>query len=189
MTSTVLNTLIEKNSKVLKIVWLALFLAMILYTIFSLTFKFNNQTTPSNFLIYILHAAGILFAFISIALYKRTFSENQLRKKLKNSVNIDDLSRDLRTNEIDIQKKEVLEQLPFLEQKIYGISNSFMVPYVICWAMNESIVLIGFVSSYLFKDILKVVPFAFVGIILHIQMYPKLKTILEKVRSMPESKL
>lgn len=189
MTSPVLYNLIEKNSKVLKIVWAALFIAMILYAAFSFTFKFNAENTPSEIVAYILYATGLVFAFISIALYKRTFSEKQLRKKLENKINVDDLSRDPRTNKVDVEKKKILLQLPILEQRIYDISNSFMVPYVICWAMNESIVLLGFVASYLFKDTQKVIPFAIIGILLHIQMYPQLKTVLEKVRSMPKANI
>lgn len=189
MTQSNFNHLIEKNAKVLKIVWAALFLAMVLYALISLAFSFEDKTSSNIFFLYIFYVVAIAFAFISITIYKRTFSEKQLRKKLQNSASLDDLARDLRTNKIDQQKREILQKLPFLEQKIYGLSNSFMVPYVICWAMNESIVLLGFVSSYLFKDSLKAIPFAVVGILLHIQMYPRLKDILDKVRSMPEANL
>lgn len=186
MTHSTLTVLVQKNSKVLKIVWIALLIAIVLYTGLSLSFSYAGGSDLSNAVKYVLYAFAGVLALGSVLIYKKVLSEKSIKKKLLNNTSIDELAKDIGTNKIDEDKKSALETLSVRELKLYGLSGSFFVPFVVCWALNESIVLIGFVISYLYKDAYEIVPFALAGLLLHVQMYPGLEQIVDRAQAMPE---
>lgn len=186
MANPALTTLVEKNSKILKIVWVALLFAIVLYSGLSLTFSYSGNSDPGEALKYIFYTIAVLLALTSILIYKKVFSEKSFKEKLKREMSAEELAKDIGTNKVDPDKKKALETLSTMELKLYGLSGSFFIPYVICWALNESIVLIGFVMAYVFNDGYEIVPFTLAGLLLHVQMYPKLEQIVNKARTMPE---
>lgn len=186
MANPSLTTLIAKNSKILKIVWGVLLFAIVLYSGLSLTFSYSRISDPGAALKYIFYTIAVLLALTSILIYIKVFSEKSYKEKLKREMSAEDLAKDIGTNRVDENKKRALETLSTNELKLYGLSGSFFVPYVICWALNESIVLIGFVMAYVFNDGYEIVPFALAALLLHVQMYPKLEQIVDKARTMPE---
>ncbi|MGH7884100.1 MAG: hypothetical protein ACRENO_00235 [Thermodesulfobacteriota bacterium] len=157
-----------------------------MYSGLSFVFGSGERIISDASIKYIFYAAAAVLAVASFALFNYKFSEKSLKKQLLRDINIDELSSDNATNKVDKEKKRVLETLSKEERKLYALSSSFQIPYIISWALNESIVLFGFISSYMFKDALNIVPFAIIAAALHFQMYPRLLQIVEKALTMPE---
>ena len=150
---------VAKNQSALKIVWFALLLAMFAYT--AVVFVFSSPEPPgvaenvkAAFLI-----GGAALGVISLLIYRFTLSDRSLRKKL------------LATEGQDLEKR--LEEF----------SNRLLLPHVVPWGINESVVLLGFVLSFLSKDPADAIPFSVIGIILHIYMYPRVEQLVESTKN------
>ena len=150
---------VAKNQSALKIVWFALLLAMFAYT--AVVFVFSSPEPPgvaenvkAAFLI-----GGAALGIISLLIYRFSLSDKSLRKKF------------LAT--------EGQEQ----EKRLEELSNRLLLPHVVPWGINESVVLLGFVLSFLSKDPADAMPFSVIGIILHIYMYPRVEQIVESAKN------
>mgnify|MGYP001826753313 CR=1 FL=1 len=162
------KNLINRNINVLKIVWILLFVGMVFYLLLSFIFNSNQQVRLSrteNIFIII----GTVISIISYFAYKRLLSENFLRRYLSTQ------SLDFHDNE-----KDLVVSLSSKEKKLYKLLNHLIVPHIIVWGLNEAIVLIGFVLSYITKNFESIIPFALAGILLQVYMYPKVNKIMEK---------
>lgn len=149
---------VAKNQSALKIVWFALLLAMFAYTAVVFVFRSPNppdigENVRTAFLI-----GGALLGVISLLIYRFTLSEKSLRKKF------------LATEGQEPQKR--LEEL----------SNRLLLPHVVPWGINESVVLLGFVLSFLSKNPADTIPFSVIGAVLHIYMYPRVEQLVERTR-------
>ena len=149
---------VAKNQSALKIVWFALLLAMFAYT--AVVFVFRSPEPPgvaenvrAAFLL-----GGATLGVISLLIYRFTLSEKSLRKKF------------LATEGQEPQKR--LEEL----------SNRLLLPHVVPWGINESVVLLGFVLAFLSKNPADTAPFSVIGTILHIYMYPRVEQLVERTR-------
>ena len=147
-----------KNQSALKIVWFALLLAMFAYT--GVVFIFGSPEPPgvaenvkTAFLI-----GGAALGVISLLIYRFTLSDKSLRKKF------------LATE----------GQEP--EKRLEEFSNRLLLPHVVPWGINESVVLLGFVLSFLSKNPADAIPFSVIGIILHIYMYPRVEQLVESTK-------
>ena len=150
---------VAKNQSALKIVWFALLLAMFAYT--AVVFVFSSPEPPgvaenvkAAFLI-----GGAALGIISLLIYRFSLSDKSLRKKF------------LAT--------EGQEQ----EKRLEELSNRLLLPHVVPWGINESVVLLGFVLSFLSKDPADAMPFSVIGIILHIYMYPRVEQLVESTKN------
>ena len=150
---------VAKNQSALKIVWFALLLAMFAYT--AVVFVFSSSEAPdvgenveAAFLL-----GGAALGVISLLIYRLALSEKSLRKKF------------LATE----------GQKP--EKRVEEFSNRLLLPHVIPWGINESVVLLGFVLSFLSKNPMDAIPFSVIGIVLHIYMYPRVEQLVESTRN------
>ena len=150
---------VAKNQSALKIVWFALLLAMFAYT--GVVFIFGSPEPPgvaenvkAAFLI-----GGAALGVISLLIYRFTLSEKSLRKKF------------LATE----------GQEP--EKRLEEFSNRLLLPHVVPWGINESVVLLGFVLAFLSKNPEDAIPFSVIGIILHIYMYPRVEQLVESTKN------
>ncbi len=173
MNSDSFNKLISKNTKVLKIVWLILLIAMIFYFVLSILFN-NAESSSYQNLENIFYIIGIILAIISIFIYKKFLSENFLRRYLS--------TQKLKFSSDD----EHLNQLSDDEKKLYNLLNHLFIPHIIVWGINESILLLGFILSYLSRNFELMIPFAAVGVFLQLYMYPKTEAILESAKTWNE---
>ena len=149
---------IAKNQSALKIVWFALLLAMFAYT--AVVFVFKSPEAPdvgenvrAAFLL-----GGAALGVISLLIYRFTLSDKSLRKKF------------LATQSEEPQKR--LEEL----------SNRLLLPHVVPWGINESVVLLGFVLAFLSKNPKDAIPFSVIGIVLHVYMYPRVEQLVEGIK-------
>ena len=147
-----------KNQSALKIVWFALLLAMFAYT--GVVFIFGSPEPPgvaenvkAAFLI-----GGAALGVISLLIYRFTLSDKSLRKKF-----------------LATQGEEP-------EKRLEEFSNRLLLPHVVPWGINESVVLLGFVLSFLSKNPADAIPFSVIGIILHIYMYPRVEQLVESTK-------
>ena len=150
---------IAKNQSALKIVWVALLLAMFAYT--AVVFVFSSPEAPgvrenvkAAFLL-----GGAALGVISLLIYRFSLSDKSLRKKF------------LAT--------EGQEQGKRLEE----FSNRLLLPHVVPWGINESVVLLGFVLSFLSKNPMDAIPFSVIGTVLHIYMYPRVEQLVENTKN------
>ena len=148
-----------KNQSALKIVWFALLLAMFAYT--GVVFIFGSPEPPgvaenvrAAFLL-----GGAALGIISLLIYRFALSDKSLRKKF------------LATE----------GQEP--EKRLEEFSNRLLLPHVVPWGINESVVLLGFVLSFLSKNPADAIPFSVIGIILHIYMYPRVEQLVESTKN------
>lgn len=149
---------VAKNQSALKIVWSALLLAMFAYT--AVVFVFKSPEAPdvrenvkAAFLL-----GGAALGVISLLIYRFTLSEKSLRKKF-----------------LSTQGQEPAKRLEEL-------SNRLLLPHVVPWGINETVVLLGFVLAFLSKNPQDMIPFSVIGIILHIYMYPRVEQLVERTR-------
>ena len=91
---------------------------------------------------------------ISLLIYRFALSEKSLRKKFT----------------------EAVEKNP--EKSLEEFSNRLLLPHVVPWGINESVVLLGFVLAFLSKDPGDSIPFSATGIIIHLYMYPRVRELL-----------
>ena len=150
---------VAKNQSALKIVWSALLLAMFAYT--AVVFVFRSPEAPdvgenvrAAFLL-----GGAALGAISLLIYRFALSEKSLRRKF-----------------LSTQGQEPGKRLDEL-------SNRLLLPHVVPWGINESVVLLGFVLSFLSKDPADAIPFSVIGIILHIYMYPRVEQLVESTKN------
>lgn len=149
---------VVKNQSALKIVWFALLLAMFAYT--AVVFVFGSPEPPgvaenvrAAFLI-----GGAALGVISLLIYRFTLSEESLRRKF-----------------LTTQGQEP-------EKRLEELSNRLLLPHVVPWGINESVVLLGFVLAFLSKNPADTVPFSVVGTVLHIYMYPRVEQLVERTK-------
>lgn len=150
---------VAKNESALKIVWFALLVAMFAYT--AVVFLFRSPEPPgvaenvkTAFLL-----GGVCLGIISLLIYRLTLSQKSLRKKLK----------------------AVQEEKP--EKSLEEFSNRLLLPHVVPWGINETVVLLGFVLSFLSKSPEDAVPFSVTGIIIHLYMYPRVRQLVERTEN------
>ena len=150
---------VAKNQSALKIVWFALLLAMFAYT--AVVFVFSSPEAPdvrenvkTAFLL-----GGAALGIISLLIYRFSLSDKSLRKKF------------LAT--------EGQEQ----EKRLEELSNRLLLPHVVPWGINESVVLLGFVLSFLSKNPMDAIPFSVIGTVLHIYMYPRVEQLVESTKN------
>lgn len=150
---------VAKNQSALKIVWFALLLAMFAYT--AVVFVFSSPEAPgvrenvkTAFLL-----GGAALGIISLLIYRFSLSDKSLRKKF------------LAT--------EGQEQ----EKRLEELSNRLLLPHVVPWGINESVVLLGFVLSFLSKNPMDAIPFSVIGTVLHIYMYPRVEQLVENTKN------
>ena len=150
---------VAKNQSALKIVWFALLLAMFAYT--AVVFVFSSPEAPgvrenvkTAFLL-----GGAVLGIISLLIYRFSLSDKSLRKKF------------LAT--------EGQEQ----EKRLEELSNRLLLPHVVPWGINESVVLLGFVLSFLSKNPMDAIPFSVIGTVLHIYMYPRVEQLVENTKN------
>ncbi|MXW22304.1 MAG: hypothetical protein F4X55_01435 [Candidatus Dadabacteria bacterium] len=150
---------VAKNQSALKIVWFALLLAMFAYT--AVVFLFSSPEAPgvrenvkNAFLL-----GGAALGIVSLLIYRFSLSDKSLRKKF------------LAT--------EGQEQ----EKRLEELSNRLLLPHVVPWGINESVVLLGFVLSFLSKNPMDAIPFSVIGTVLHIYMYPRVEQLVESTKN------
>lgn len=150
---------VAKNQSALKIVWFALLLAMFAYT--AVVFVFSSPEAPgvgenveAAFLL-----GGAALGLISLLIYRFALSEKSLRKKF-----------------LATEGEEP-------EKRIEEFSNRLLLPHVVPWGINESVVLLGFVLSFLSKNPMDAIPFSAIGIVLHVYMYPGVKRLVESTKN------
>ena len=147
-----------KNQSALKIVWFALLLAMFAYT--GVVFIFGSPEPPDlgENVKAVFLLGGAALGIISLLIYRFFLSDKSLRKKF-----------------LATQGQEP-------EKRLEELSNRLLLPHVVPWGINESVVLLGFVLSFLSKSPADAIPFSAIGIILHIYMYPKVEQLVESTR-------
>ena len=150
---------VAKNQSALKIVWLALLLAMFAYTAVVFIFKSPEAPDVGENVRAAFFLGGAALGIISLLIYRFTLSEKSLRKKF------------LATEGQEPGKR--LEEL----------SNRLLLPHVVPWGVNESVVLLGFVLAFLSKNPEDAIPFSVIGIILHIYMYPRVEQLVESTKN------
>ncbi len=150
---------VAKNQSALKIVWFALLLAMFAYT--AVVFVFSSPEAPgvAENVKTAFFLGGAALGIISLLIYRFTLSDKSLRKKF------------LAT--------EGQEQ----EKRLEELSNRLLLPHVVPWGINESVVLLGFVLSFLSKNPMDAIPFSVIGTVLHIYMYPRVEQLVENTKN------
>lgn len=150
---------VAKNESALKIVWFALLVAMFAYT--AIVFLFGSPEPPgvaenvrTAFLL-----GGACLGIISLLIYRLALSPKSLRKKFK----------------------AAQEEKP--EKSLEEFSNRLLLPHVIPWGINETVVLLGFVLSFLSKNPEDALSFSATGIIIHLYMYPRVKQLVERTEN------
>ena len=149
---------VAKNQSALKIVWFALLLAMFAYTAVVFIFKSPEAPDVGENVRAAFFLGGAALGIISLLIYRFTLSEKSLRKKF------------LATE----------GQKP--EKRLEEFSNRLLLPHVVPWGINESVVLLGFVLAFLSKNPADAIPFSVIGIILHIYMYPRVEQFVERTK-------
>ena len=51
------------------------------------------------------------------------------------------------------------------------------------WGINESVVLLGFVLSFISKKPMDIIPLSVIGIVLHLYMYPRVEELVERTKN------
>ena len=149
---------VAKNQSALKIVWSALLVAMFAYTAVVFVFKSPEPPGVAENVKAAFLLGGAALGVISLLIYRFTLSEKSLRKKF------------LATE----------GQEP--EKRLEEFSNRLLLPHVVPWGINESVVLLGFVLAFLSKDPADAIPFSVIGTVLHIYMYPRVEQLVESTK-------
>lgn len=149
---------VAKNQSALRIVWSALLLAMFAYT--AVVFVFRSLETPDvgENIKTVFLLGGAVLGGISLLIYRFTLSPKSLRKKF-----------------LSTQGQEPGKRLEEL-------SNRLLLPHVVPWGINETVVLLGFVLAFLSKNPQDITPFSVTGIILQIYMYPRVEQLVERTK-------
>lgn len=149
---------VDKNQGALKIVWLALLLAMFAYTAVAFLFGEPDSPGPGKAVKTAFFTGGATLCVASFLIYRLSLSDGSLRKKFSATKGMDS------------------------EKRIEEFSNGLLLRHVVPWGMNESVVLLGFVLAFISKNPGETVPFSAVGTALQIYMYPKLDALVEKTK-------
>jgi len=149
---------VAKNQRALKVVWIALLFAMFAYTAVVFVFRSSEPPDLGKEARIAFLAGGAVLAIASLLIYRFSLSERSLRKKF------------LETQ--DQEQKKRIEEL----------SNRLLLPHVVPWGINESVVLLGFVLSSLSKNPMDIIPLSVTATVLQIHMYPRVKELVERTK-------
>ncbi len=147
---------VAKNQSALKIVWSALLLAMFAYTAVVFVFRSPEAPDMGENIKAAFFMGGAALGIISLLIYRFTLSEKSLRGKF-----------------LSTQGQEPGKRLE-------DLSNRLLLPHVVPWGINETVVLLGFVLAFLSKNPQDMIPFSVIGIILHIYMYPRVEQLVRR---------
>lgn len=141
----------------------------------------SSIETNLNYLIYILAAAMTIG---SVFYYRHALSEDNLKKFMNRDVDIESLTINPRTKEVDTEKLAQLKSLTPSELKVYSLMFELQKITIITLILNELIVIFGSALSFLNDDVSKVVPFGIVSLVLSFWMFPKPESLIKRVQSL-----
>ena len=133
------------------------------------------------------YAAALVAGIVSVFLRKTLLSDERLKLALEKEVDLAKLSNNLRISELGRDKLESIASLEKFEQKLLALLDWSIVPNIICWTINETIAVFGFVLAMLNGTPNSVLPFACVALLLNFAMFPKFEAISERARSLYSS--
>lgn len=177
-----IDELLRGNDRTLKLVWFAMSAALLVYA--GLPFFVPIDQEPS---VPILVFAGMAAASaVGAVLYRRLqFSDAALVKLLgRPAPSVETLVEGIPEGVIRETLMERLEPLTPEERRLYGAAASMQTPYIIVWAMNESIGIFGLVGAFMGHDKSVVVPFMGAAFVLQCVSFPRILEIAGRLRNL-----
>jgi len=167
-----------------KVLWVAFTLSIAFLFCLSLflpsIMQGNDTMLDADLVNNILLIAAVVLAVFSLFLRKHFLSDSFISTKLNIEPDLNTLAMNLQTREVDEERLATLKNLGKHEQKVYSLIISSTKPLIIIFAINEAIMILGFVLAILTKDSNAAMPFAIAAIALNIINYPKHQKVMEQ---------
>jgi hypothetical protein len=176
------DELLRGNDRTLKLVWFAMSAALLVYA--GLPFFVPIDQEPS---LPILVPAGMAAACtVGAIVYRRSqFSDAALAKLLGRPVpSVEAIVEGVPEGAMRKTLIENLEALSSEERRIYGAAAAMQTPYIVVWALNESIGIFGLVAAFMGHE--KPVILLFIGVALALQLaaFPRIPEVVERLRNL-----
>ena len=187
MISKELKELLNPVILVQKILWFVIFGSVIFYIAFVYIFVDGNLTLTFSsggdfeILIYFLALAA---AAGSVYYYRHSLSDKNLKSFMTNDFDIELLARNPRTREIDEAKFLSLKTLTKDELGIYSLMFEYQKIIMITLILNEIIVILGSVLSFINDDVSKIVPFGIVSVALCFWVFPRPHILITRAQNL-----
>lgn len=182
MNSYEFEQVFKSKSRMIKILWFALTLPVLIYTIliYFLSDKlFVSQISQlDEHFKYFFYAAGIGVFFVSLLIRKFFLSDSMLLTQLRKDVKPEEAAYNPKTKKIDQDELLRIKTLSGRELKLIVLINWYMKPFLIQMAVNESITILGLVLSILTQKEENILPFAAASLFLCIVSYLDINKIM-----------
>ena len=187
MISDKLKELIRPPILVQRLLWFVIVGSIIFYICFVYIFVGGNIILTASFssnievVVYVL--AG-LAGVGSIYYYQRALSTDKLREFMDKDMDLESFAKDPRTKGIDEAKLKALNSLSAQDQKIYSLMFEYQKIIIITLILNEIIVILGSVLSFINDDVSRIVPFGIVSLVLCFWMFPRPYSLIDRVHKL-----
>lgn len=174
----------ELSSKILwfGMSWTILVLVGMSYLFVGNSALYTNQSFSPNFA-QALPVLSALFALLSVVLAKKLFSADSLKKHFGRSWDNDTISSLYKTrSKRGSLVAEKLAEIPINERPYVLISFWYNWRMILVLALNEVIVILGFIHVFLSKESSIILPYALVSFILSFSVFPNYRKFLEHIR-------
>lgn len=181
MDSQSLKEMLRPRMFVLKILWTAMVLTVLLFV--GLAYFMNAQRQPGvaqpelRMVLYVV--AGVL-ALLSFFLRRMFLSSqrNQSTSALKKALRA--LVGDAQTEATDAEMPAQVKRLKSIEAKAAALSGRYFTAMLLSLAMHEAIAMCGMILSMIEHRFEPMLPFAIAAIVLDLLVYPRLDKYVEQ---------
>jgi hypothetical protein len=175
-----LGELLGGSDRTLKLVWVAMSGALLIYAGLPFVVPIDQEPSVS---ILILAAVAAAAAIVAITYRRLQFSDAALAKNLSRPVpSMEAIAERIPEGEVRTQLMRNLESLTSEERRVYGTVAAMQMPYIVVWALNESVGIFGLVGAFMGYEVSVVLPFIGVALALQIACFPRIPELAERVQ-------
>ncbi len=183
MHSTNFQSLSAQAMQLQRVIWFALNGSILLYLVIPFIVPPMGETSSWQSMELLFYLFGFVAAASCFALRQYFFSKDSIRSRLATPVTAESLAAtQARPGEDTSEKLEQLKELDDYELRLLSLLRWSLMPNIICWALIESIAVLGLVFSLLSGQASNVVPFVVIALLLNLQCFPRLDRLSEQAK-------
>lgn len=166
--------------QVQRMIWFAINGSILVYVLIPFLIPALPKTGDWQSLELVFYLMGALSAITCYTLRRRFFSKENIQKRLATQVTPESLAASHRRPTEDVSERvQSYSQLSDYELNVLGLIKWSLIPNIVCWALIESIAVLGLVYSLLSGQSTGVLPFAVIALLLNLQCFPRLERLRE----------
>ncbi len=179
MISTLTTDLLKRRMVVMKILWAAITMSILILVFVTFQIKPPTQTPPVLELNIPFVAIAVLVSFLSFALRRWTYLPKRFQSCFGKTHKPEDFAQNPQTGQIDENRLQEIKRVPEGELSFLSLPGPIFVPFILSLVLSEALTLCGFVMSNSAHEPSLIIPYAVTGLVLNLFHFPTLSKIVE----------